>query len=301
MNGYLLINKHQGITSNGILKAVKRLLDVKNQPHKTKIGHAGCLDPLATGMLVVCLGRGTKFAQYFLDAPKEYVVTARLGITTDTQDSEGQVILKRTVPPLSSEQFLDVLTRFKGRLLQIPPMFSALKHKGKPLYQLARKGQEVERPPREIEIHSLKINSFEGDLFQVTTLVSKGTYIRTLVHDIGEALGCGAHMVALHRSRVGEFEENEMARVDDLKDEWQKKLIPVEAPFHNWPKMKLKESVARDLRDGKPISVNEVEGEFDSPAEKGYAMHRKLEGGVEEFLGLGYLAEGGIIKAHKWV
>ena len=237
MNGLLLLNKALGHSSNRVMQEVKRLLGLK------KIGHTGSLDPLATGMLPLCLGEATKFAQYLLDADKTYEVTGCLGIQTTTGDIEGQIIAQKTVPPLSQDDLLSVLWRFHGSISQTPPMFSALKHRGQPLYRYALQGIDIERPPRIVNIYRLELISYDNPLFTIRVSCSKGTYMRTLIEDIGHYLNCGAHVVGLHRLSSAGFKADDMLTFDDLaqlsSQERLKHILPMEVMVLNLPRLDL--------------------------------------------------------------
>lgn len=198
INGVLLLDKPHGISSNGALQQVKRIYQA------AKAGHTGNLDPIATGLLPVCLGEATKFSQYLLDANKTYQARFKLGQTTTTGDSEGEILTKQPVN-VTLAQIEAVLLQFSGKMLQIPPMYSALKHQGKALYTYARAGVEIERKAREVNIYSIQLDEFVGDELAFTVACSKGTYIRVLGEDIAKVLGCGAHMIALRRTIIGEF------------------------------------------------------------------------------------------------
>jgi tRNA pseudouridine55 synthase len=199
VHGILLLNKPLNMTSNAALQQVKRLYQAK------KAGHTGSLDPLATGLLPLCFGEATKISHFLLAADKRYRTTCKLGVTTTTADSEGEIIQQRTVPELNLSQIKAVLSTFIGEQEQIPPMYSALKHNGQPLYKLARAGQEVSRQARLINIYAIDLIEFIPPNLSIEVHCSKGTYVRTLVEDIGEKLGCGAHVTALHRSAVGHY------------------------------------------------------------------------------------------------
>ena len=196
VDGVLLLDKPGGMTSNAALQKAKWLLNA------AKAGHTGTLDPMATGLLPLCFGEATKFAGTLLNADKRYEAAIRLGVRTNTGDAEGQELERRPVA-VTRGQAEAVLARFTGDILQVPPMHSALKRDGRPLYEYARKGIEVERQPRPVSIHSLKLASFDGEVLEVAVDCSKGTYIRTLAEDIGAALDCGAHLAALRRTRIG--------------------------------------------------------------------------------------------------
>ena len=203
IDGVFLLDKPQGMSSNDIMQKVKRVFQAN------KAGHTGALDPLATGMLPICLGEATKFSQFLLDADKRYVVTAKLGERTDTSDAEGQVVETRPVN-VETSQILTALEQFRGDILQVPTMFSALKHNGKPLYEYARAGITVEREARPITIFELKFIEYQAPC-------SKGTYIRTLVDDLGEVLGCGAHVTVLRRTAVADYPTEKMMAWDALQ------------------------------------------------------------------------------------
>ncbi len=207
--GVLLLDKPSGITSNAAIQAIKRLFG------RVKIGHTGTLDPLATGLLPVCLGEATKFAAGLLEADKTYEAVLRLGETTDTDDSDGRTLEIREWADAPA-RIDSVLHAFRGEIEQVPPMFSALKHKGRALYDYARAGETVERSARRVFIHELQVTRIEGRDVHLVVACSKGTYVRTLAHDIGERLGCGAHLVALRRTRIGALKIEDAVSLDAL-------------------------------------------------------------------------------------
>lgn len=209
INGILLVDKHQGESSNAIVQQIKRLYGA------AKAGHTGALDPLATGMLPVCLGEATKFSQFLLDADKTYEVEAQLGVRTNTSDADGEVVQIKEVT-VSDVQLNEALAKFRGKIKQIPSMYSALKHQGQPLYSYARKGIDIPREPRAIEIYSIELIAFEHDSVRLRIHCSKGTYIRTIIDDLGELLGCGAHVRQLRRVKVADFPE-QMRSVSDYQ------------------------------------------------------------------------------------
>ena len=212
VHGILLLDKPEGGSSNHALQRAKRLFGA------SKAGHTGSLDPLATGMLPICFGEATKLSAFLLDADKGYETTLKLGITTDSADADGSVVQTREVPDsLEYEQFVEICQRFTGSLMQVPPMVSAIKIDGQRLYKLARQGKEVERPARPVTIHQLEVLAFSGDTVRLAVRCSKGTYIRSLVTDIGEAIGCGAHVTALRRTFVSPFEQHLMITLDTLE------------------------------------------------------------------------------------
>ena len=233
INGILLLDKQLGFSSNSSLQKAKRLFNAQ------KAGHTGSLDPLATGMLPICFGEGTKISAFLLESNKCYQTVAQLGQTSSTGDAEGEILSERTVPELSSEKINDILQQFTGEISQIPPMYSALKKDGRPLYELARKGEVVERKPRQITIHSLVLLNQTEDTLTLDVACSKGTYIRTLVEDIGEALGCGAYVKELRRTVVTPFESCEMFNFEQLEalkesGELSKVLLPIDSALQQW-------------------------------------------------------------------
>lgn len=199
IDGFFILDKAIGVTSNRALQQIKHLFNAQ------KAGHTGSLDPLATGVLPICFGKATKFAQALLDSDKTYQVTAKLGVIMDSGDSTGNIIAEHPVPNFTQEQILAAIEPFKGPGKQIPSMFSALKYQGQPLYKLARKNITVERQPRDINIYKYELIDFAGDTLTCEIKCSKGTYIRTLIEDLGSALGCGAHVTALRRLQAGGF------------------------------------------------------------------------------------------------
>jgi tRNA pseudouridine55 synthase len=212
INGVLLLDKPLGITSNAALQEVKRLF------RAAKAGHTGSLDPLANGLLPICFGEATKMSAFLLDADKRYWVRVRLGVKTTTADAEGEVVEERPVPDLTAEQLEPVLQEFRGRISQLPPMYSAVKHQGRRLYELARQGKQVERTPRDITIYSLENRGIDGNYLTLEVHCSKGTYVRTLAEDIGMRLGCGAHVKELRRTQVGPLHDRDCVTLDCLRE-----------------------------------------------------------------------------------
>lgn len=210
INGIILLNKGLGLSSNHALQQVKRMFNA------AKAGHTGALDPLATGMLPICLGEATKFSQFLLDTDKTYQVTAKLGVRTTTSDADGEVVETHPVD-VTQAQLIDACEQFKGPIKQVPSMFSALKHQGKPLYFYARQGIDIPREARDITIFSLSIDRFEGDEVDMTVHSSKGTYIRSLVDDLGQVLGCGAYVSKLHRTQVTDYPADRMMTMQALQ------------------------------------------------------------------------------------
>ncbi len=256
VNGILLLDKPSGITSNNALQATKQLYFAR------KAGHTGSLDPLASGLLPICMGEATKVSGFLLDADKRYQVQCKFGQRTATGDAEGEILETRPVGQFTETQLEVVLDRFRGRIQQIPPMYSALKHQGQRLYKLARQGIEVEREPRELIIHTLALLRLDGERMDIDVHCSKGTYVRTLVEDIGELLGCGAHVAALRRTVVGPYAEDQMVSMETLRkvhaedrQGLDKLLLPVESALMQWPDVTLSNSAAYYLQQGQPVLV----------------------------------------------
>ena len=256
VNGILLLDKPLGLSSNHALQRVKRLYDAR------KAGHTGSLDPLADGMLPICLGDATKLSAFLLDADKHYLFTIRLGQTTATGDAEGEILSERPVDGISRERIDQVMAQFSGEIEQLPPMYSALKHKGKRLYELAREGFEVEREPRSVTIHALHLHRFELPELEVSVHCSKGTYVRTLAEDIGEVLGCGAHVTALRRTGVGPYTDLPMHTMDELEAvaadgqaALDALLLPIDTALSDWPEVRVSADSAFYLRQGQAVLV----------------------------------------------
>jgi tRNA pseudouridine55 synthase len=251
IDGALLLDKPLGLSSNAALQKAKKLLGA------AKAGHAGTLDPLASGLLLVLFGEATKFAGPMLDADKEYLATLKLGERTTTGDAEGDVIETRAVKVAN---LAGVLARFRGEIEQLPPMHSALKHKGTPLYRLARRGQEVERTPRRVFISELELLEQEGEKLLVRVACSKGTYIRTLAEDIGAALGCGAHLSALRRTASGRFRVDDaltLAALENLAMEArQQRLLALPALLEGLPRAELGAADEVRLRQGQALKIS---------------------------------------------
>jgi tRNA pseudouridine55 synthase len=252
VDGVLLLDKPPGMTSNAALQAARRLFSA------AKAGHTGTLDPLATGLLPLCFGEATKFSADLLDADKTYEAEIRFGVTTDTGDAEGEV-LERCAPGFSPQDLEAALARFRGRITQVPPMYSALKRDGQPLYKLARQGVTVEREAREVEIGELALLDRSGDGCRLRVTCSKGTYIRTLAEDLGRVLGCGAHLAALRRTAVGGVSIAQAVTLDALgawpEDERGRRLMPVDALLQGLPDVALDEPQSRRFAHGNPVAV----------------------------------------------
>ncbi len=290
VHGILLLDKPDGLTSNDALQQVKRLFKAR------KAGHTGSLDPLATGVLPICLGEATKASAFLLDADKRYQVVCKLGERTETQDAEGDIIETRPVGDYSDADIEAVLSKFRGPQEQIPPMYSAVKHEGQRLYKLARQGIEVERKPRSIVIHELSVVSWESPYLEIEVHCSKGTYVRTLADDIGEALGCGAHVTGLRRTGVGPYDASELVtleRLEAVADEGlgalDGLLLPVETALAHWPGVNLNGDAAFYLRQGQPVLVPKA-------PTSGWV---RLYEGESRFLGMGEILDDGRVAPRR--
>lgn len=254
VHGVVLLDKPTAVGSNEVLQIVKRLFRAR------KAGHTGSLDRLASGLLPICLGEATKLSGFLLNADKRYRARIRLGVRTATGDAEGTVVDTRPIPSLSDDEVEAALARFRGRIQQVPPMHSALKHRGQRLYKLAYQGITVEREPREVVIHHLECTCRDGERIELDVGCSKGTYVRTLSEDLGEALGTTAHVDALRRVGSGPFGEDEMVSLAELRESegsgtLDRYLTPMEAVLSEWPAVSLSRDLAWYLRQGQPVRV----------------------------------------------
>jgi tRNA pseudouridine55 synthase len=252
IDGVLLLDKPKGLSSNAALQRAKRLYRAQ------KAGHTGTLDPLATGLLPICFGEATKFAHLLLDADKTYVATLRLGVTTTTGDAEGEVLATRAVAASSQRDLEAVLPRFVGRIAQVPPRHSALKRDGRKYYEYAREGVEIVRTAREVEVHAIALGSWRGPDVELRIHCGKGTYIRALAEDIGEALGCGAHLAALSRTGAGQFALADAITLDALAElgegERDGALLPVDALVARLDRLDFDDAEATRLVQGRPVA-----------------------------------------------
>ena len=293
IHGVFLLDKPQGMSSNDIMQKVKRIFQAN------KAGHTGALDPLATGMLPICLGEATKFSQFLLDADKRYLVTAKLGERTDTSDAEGQIVETRDVN-VKTPDILTALEQFRGDILQVPTMFSALKYNGKPLYEYARQGITVEREARPITIFELNFIEYNAPYLTLEVHCSKGTYIRTLVDDLGEALGCGAHVTMLRRTAVADYPTEKMldwnalqalAEPQDLSS-LDALLLPMDTAVAKLPALTLNESQTQGIGFGKRIkfyNLNRLQGQV------------RLFSHENRFLGVAVIDENNVIRPQRLV
>lgn len=304
ISGLFLLDKPQGLSSNAALQRVRRLYGA------AKAGHTGALDPLATGLLPICLGEATKFSQYLLDSDKRYLTTARLGQRTDTCDAEGEVIEERPLPEdLSPERIEALLTEhFSGEIEQVPPIYSALKLNGQPLYKLARQGAEVEVKPRRVRIHEIKLLAVRADELDLEVFCSKGTYIRSIVEDLGLLLGCGAHVSVLRRLQTGPFHADQMMtleqlqslaelRADEPQNSIQKRLdallLPAWAPVAALPRVLLEADESARLQMGQRLRVDDRLPEADE-----FLVFNRT---TDEFLGIAERDSRGALKGKRLV
>lgn len=290
VSGILLLDKPSGITSNDALQQVKRLYFAK------KAGHTGSLDPLASGVLPICMGEATKVSAFLLHADKRYQVRCQLGVRTATADAEGEVLETRPVGVYKREQLETVLEEFRGSIEQIPPMYSALKHQGQRLYKLARQGVEVEREPRPVEIYELTVAGQGEDWLDINVHCSKGTYVRTLAEDIGDRLGCGAHVSALRRTAVGPYGDTMLVGLEILRELKEKDmssmdtlLLPIESALTQWPDVDLSTDAAFYLQQGQPVLVPHA-------PTSGWV---RLYEGNRSFLGMGEILDDGRVAPRR--
>jgi len=291
INGILLLDKPVGLTSNAALQKIKRLFNAR------KAGHTGSLDPLASGLLPLCLGEATKISAYLLNANKQYQAICKLGITTTTADAEGEVIESLDVPSLTTIAIEKVLENFVGEIEQIPPMHSALKQNGQPLYKLARQGIEVERASRLVTIYSLKLIKFEDNCLFLDVRCSKGTYIRTLSEDIGRSLGCGAHLAGLRRTATGPFEIQQAQSIEVLESIFEQgmeqldaQLLPMERALEHIPVVNLTDNSAYYIKQGQAVLVP------NAPTE---GLVRLLN--EHSFVGIGHILDDGRVAPKRLI
>ncbi|MDF2154465.1 tRNA pseudouridine(55) synthase TruB [Vibrio sp. CAU 1672] len=299
VNGVILLDKPTGISSNDALQKVKRIYFAE------KAGHTGALDPLATGMLPICLGEATKFSQFLLDSDKRYRVIAKLGERTNTSDSDGEVVETRPVS-VDLAQLEACIDKFRGESDQVPSMFSALKYQGKPLYEYARQGIDVPREARKITVYEIVLHRFEGDEVEMEIHCSKGTYIRTIVDDLGEMLGCGAHVTMLRRTAVAKYPYEKMVTLEQLNELLEQAhrediaprelldplLMPMDTAVQDLPEVNLIPDLADMVQHGQPVQV------FGAPTQ---GQVRLTMGEERLFIGVGQMNDDGKIAPKRLV
>ena len=291
VNGILVLDKPVGLSSNAALQQVKRLFRAR------KAGHTGNLDPLATGMLPICLGQATKVSAFLLDAAKYYRVTMKLGEQTTTGDTEGEVTATGAADAATVAKVVTVLEQFHGEIEQIPPMYSALKHKGERLYKLAREGREVERPPRRVTIHSLVLVERGADSLTLDVHCSKGTYVRTLVEDLAQAVGSCAHVAELRRLGVGPYVDEHMWTLEELEgiaaesgeSGLDRLCLPLDSALGGWPQVQVSGDSAYYLRRGNPVLVPR------SPTQGWVRLYEE----AGRFMGMGEVLEDGRVAPRR--
>ena len=295
VDGFIVIDKPQGMTSNEAVQKAKRLFGAQ------KVGHTGNLDPLATGVLPLCFGEATKFSRYLLASNKRYWSRIKLGVATDSGDADGKVIRERSASAIGRADVEAVLEHFRGCIKQIPSMFSAIKHQGQPLYKLARQGVEVEREARDALIYSNELTAFDGDEFELEIHCSKGTYVRTIAEDLGERLGCGAHVKALRRRQAGPYDERDLvtfAELERLRIQEGRSLdpllLPLSSAVREWPQVQLSPDTAYHVRQGQPVLVPHA-------PTCGWVRLAEAGGGGCKFLGVGEVLDDGRIAPRRLV
>ncbi len=298
VSGMIVVDKPGGASSNDAVQRAKQLYRAQ------KVGHTGSLDPLATGVLPLCFGEATKFSQFLLDSDKKYWARIKLGVRTDSGDADGQVLATCPVVGVDAAAVEKVLERFRGEVEQIPSMFSAIKHQGQPLYKLARRGIEVERKSRRVTIYSNELVAFHGEEFELEIHCSKGTYVRTVAEEIGEALGCGAHVCALRRRKAGPYDETEMltfAELERVRDEGGNEaldalLLPVESAVRDWPVVSLNDATAFYIRQGQPVIVPHA-----PTSGRVQLVEQSTDSSKQMFIGVGEILDDGRVAPRRLV
>jgi tRNA pseudouridine55 synthase len=294
----IVVDKPSGASSNDAVQRAKQLYRAQ------KVGHTGSLDPLATGVLPLCFGEATKFSQYLLDSDKKYWVRIKLGVRTDSGDADGRVVETREVVDIDAAAVKRVLEQFRGEIEQVPSMFSAIKHQGQPLYKLARRGIEIERKSRRVTIYSNELVAFERDEFALEIHCSKGTYVRTIAEEIGESLGCGAHVCALRRRKAGPYDESdimsfaelEQRREDGGYDALDALLLPVETAVRDWPVVSLSDATAFYIRQGQPVIVPHA-----PTSGRVQLIEQSTDGSKQMFIGVGEILDDGRVAPRRLV
>lgn len=292
VTGILLLDKPAGMTSNAALQAAKRLMRAR------KAGHTGSLDPLATGLLPICFGEATKLSAFLLEADKRYRVVVRLGARTATGDAEGEVISRGDTAGLTRARIEEAASAFQGEIEQVPPMFSAVKHKGVPLYKLAHQGIEIERKARQVTVYRIEVIDFRDDCVELDIACSKGTYVRVLADELGEALGCGGHVESLRRTGVGAFDSDSMVDLETLErlaaegeGALDATLLSMESALAQWPDVRLPKDVAYFLVRGQPVFVPHA------PAEGLVRIYTR----EDRFLGVGRILDDGRVAPKRLI
>ncbi len=301
ISGMLVIDKPRGQSSNAVLQHARRLYGAR------KAGHTGSLDPLATGVLPLCFGEATKFSRYLLEADKAYMVTALLGVSTSTGDAGGEVISIGSTSHVTQDQLNHVLAKFVGNIHQLPPKLSAVKFKGRPLYKWARRGVVVDRIARMVEIYHLHLLKWQGSSLTLYVRCSKGTYIRSLIEDLGHALGCGgAHVVALRRTQAGSFALHQSVSLMTLEQVYEnagvcaldRLLLPAASAVSHWPEITVPSSMAHFLLQGQPVKLNTLTQSAGAANGLGWVRIVKQS---QEFIGIGEVLEDGRLVPRRMI
>ena len=291
-SGFLLVDKPSGITSSKLVQVIKKTFSLN------RIGHTGTLDPLATGLMVLCVGQATKFSQFLLVKDKSYRVSIKLGVATDTFDAEGLVTSEKDVNHVTRDLIEASLTNFQGEIEQIPPMYSAIKKNGVPLYKMARRGLKVDLEPRKVRIYEIKMLGFDGKFLDLKVCCSKGTYIRTIAADLGDVLGCGAHVVELRRLSVGTYDEKDMLAFDELvklenTDGLADHLLPIASAFKDWSEVLIDPRQARLLKNGAKLADRFV------LRDSRVGIYESIDGIEKKFIGVGEILGDGVLKPSR--
>ena len=291
-SGFLLVDKPSGITSSKLVQVIKKTFSLN------KIGHTGTLDPLATGLMVLCVGQATKFSQFLLVKDKSYRVSIKLGVTTDTFDAEGLVTSEKDVNHVTRDLIEASLTNFQGEIEQIPPMYSAIKKNGVPLYKMARRGLKVDLEPRKVRIYEIKMLGFDSKFLDLKVCCSKGTYIRTIAADLGDVLGCGAHVAELRRLSVGTYDEKDMLTFDELvklenPDGLADHLLPIASAFKDWSEVLIDPRQARLLKNGAKLADRFV------LRDSRVGIYESIDGIEKKFIGVGEILGDGVLKPSR--
>lgn len=292
VNGILLLDKSSGISSNNSLQRVKRIYNAR------KAGHTGSLDVPATGLLPICFGEATKISGYILGSDKKYYAKCKLGETTTTGDASGDLLEKKEFPAMKESELIKILTKFIGNIEQVPPMFSALKYRGVRLYKFAYKGITVERKARDIKIYDINLLNVENDYFEMEVFCSKGTYIRTLVEDIGIKIGCGAHVLTLRRKETGPFHELDSITLEKIEeiakkglDALSNLLLPMDMALKNIPQIQLKKEEALSISQGRSVVVDGLPD----------AGELRIYNSLSQFIGMGEVTEDGRVSPKRLI
>ncbi len=293
VSGIIVLDKPAGLSSSDAVQRVKKIFAAR------KVGHTGSLDPLATGVLPLCIGEATKFSQYLLNSDKKYLAKLRLGVATDSGDADGKVIEQHAIDGITRERVDAALTAFRGEIEQVPSMFSAIKHHGTPLYKLARQGIEIEREARRITVYSNTIVDFTGEELTLDVHCSKGTYVRTIAHDLGTALGCGAHVFALRRTMAGPYGEADLVTLETLAEaraggQLDDLLRPIASAVEHWPAVALSGAPAFYLKQGQPVLVAHA-------PTTGWVKLYERDNGDCQFVGVGEILDDGRVAPRRLI